>query len=104
MSRSRSEVFNRIMNLVIASVALALAAPVIIVFAVLIKLISPGPIFYSQASIGINRRRMGEGAAVYDRRARDLGGRPFLIYKFRSMHTNAERPNGAVWARKGDSR
>lgn len=104
MPQPRAEIFNRVMNLVIASVALALAAPVMIVFAVLIKLTSPGPIFYSQARIGINRRRTTDGAAVYDRRARDLGGRPFLIYKFRSMHANAERPNGAVWAKKGDSR
>jgi lipopolysaccharide/colanic/teichoic acid biosynthesis glycosyltransferase len=104
MRRSRAEVFNRIMNLVIASVGLALAAPVMIIFAVLIKLTSPGPIFYSQARIGINRRRMTDDAVAYDRRARDLGGRPFLIYKLRSMQADAERPNGAVWARKGDSR
>jgi lipopolysaccharide/colanic/teichoic acid biosynthesis glycosyltransferase len=40
----------------------------------------------------------------YDRRTRDLGGRPFLIYKFRTMRTDAEKANGAVWATKGDSR
>jgi lipopolysaccharide/colanic/teichoic acid biosynthesis glycosyltransferase len=102
--RSRSEAFNRVMNVVLALLGLILAAPLMIVFATLIKLTSPGAIVYSQARIGINRRRMWAAQGGYDRRARDLGGRPFLIYKFRSMYRDAERQNGPVWAIKGDSR
>jgi lipopolysaccharide/colanic/teichoic acid biosynthesis glycosyltransferase len=101
---SRSETFNRVMNVVLALIGIILAAPVMIVFAALIKLTSSGAIVYSQARIGINRRRMGDPKPGYDRRARDLGGRPFLIYKFRSMYTDAERKNGPVWATKRDSR
>jgi lipopolysaccharide/colanic/teichoic acid biosynthesis glycosyltransferase len=91
------------MNIGIATLGLALASPVMVLFAVLVKLTSPGPIFYSQARVGINRRRAGD-QKFYDRRTRDLGGRPFMIYKFRTMRVDAEKPTGAVWATKGDPR
>jgi len=102
--RPRSEEMDRAMNVAIALVGLILAAPVMLVFAVLVKLTSPGPIFYSQARVGLDRRRSAEAPNKYDRRARDLGGRPFMIFKFRTMRTDAERPNGAVWASRGDPR
>lgn len=75
-----------------------------IIFAALIKLTSPGPIFYSQARVGLDRRRGREDQNNYDRRAQDLGGLPFMIYKFRTMHVGAEDPHSAVWATQGDPR
>jgi lipopolysaccharide/colanic/teichoic acid biosynthesis glycosyltransferase len=75
-----------------------------VVVAIAIKLTSPGPIFYRQTRIGVDRRRRRPESALYDRRARDLGGAPFAIYKFRSMRSDAERTTGAVWAAKGDPR
>jgi lipopolysaccharide/colanic/teichoic acid biosynthesis glycosyltransferase len=93
----------RAMNVVIASVALVLASPVIVIFAALVRITSAGPIFYSQARVGIDRRRRRVESA-YDRRARNLGGLPFMIFKFRTMYVGAERPNRAVWATKGDPR
>lgn len=102
--RSRGETLCRVMNVVLASAALVVLSPVMLVFAALIKLTSPGPIFYSQPRVGFDRRRAGRSGDTYDRRARDLGGRPFLIHKFRTMRTNAESPTGAVWAIKGDTR
>ena len=103
--RYRSERVDRIMNVVIASVGLVLATPLFLLFAALVRLTSPGPIFYSQARVGLNRRRRHtEHQALYDRRSRDLGGRPFMIYKFRTMRTDAEKPNGAVWATTRDPR
>lgn len=103
--RSRSERADRIMNVVIASVGLVLAIPVLVLFAALVRLTSPGPIFYSQARVGLNRRRRQvDHQAAYDRRSRDLGGRPFMIYKFRTMRTDAEKPNSAVWATSKDPR
>ncbi len=92
------------MNVVLASVGLVLGAPVMLIFAVLVKLTSPGPVFYSQARIGLNRRRDPGPSNAYDRRTRDLGGRPFLILKFRTMRVGAEKPNGAVWAARRDTR
>jgi lipopolysaccharide/colanic/teichoic acid biosynthesis glycosyltransferase len=91
------------MNIIIASLAVVLVSPVMLVFAVLVKLTSPGPIFYSQPRVGIDRRRSG-GSNMYDRRTRDLGGLPFIIYKFRTMYVGAEIRHRAVWASKEDVR
>lgn len=92
------------MNVIIASLALALVSPLMILFAALVKLTSPGPIFYSQARVGIDRRRRLSSNGSYDRRTRDIGGRAFMIYKFRTMRVDAEKTNGVVWAVKGDAR
>jgi lipopolysaccharide/colanic/teichoic acid biosynthesis glycosyltransferase len=52
--------------------------------ALIIKLDSPGPVFYRQERVGLH-------------------GRPFTLYKFRSMRTDAEA-TGPVWAAKRDAR
>lgn len=101
--RTRSHRASRAMNVLIASVALVVAAPVMLLFAVLIKLTSPGPVIYSQPRVGLDRRR-SRAQNPYDRRARNLGGLPFMIYKFRSMRVDAEAASGAVWATAGDPR
>jgi lipopolysaccharide/colanic/teichoic acid biosynthesis glycosyltransferase len=44
------------------------------------------------------------GSKKYDPRTADLGGLPFMIYKFRTMYVGAEQRNGAVWATKEDAR
>jgi len=92
------------MNIIIASLALLLVSPVMLLFAVLVKLTSPGPIFYTQPRIGIDRRRSSDGSRMYDRRTRDLGGLPFMIYKFRTMYVGAETRHRATWATKEDAR
>lgn len=102
-ARRTDETVHRTVNVILASVGLVLAAPIMLVFGILVKLTSPGPIFYSQARVGLDRRRTGADNS-YDRRARDLGGRPFMIFKFRTMRVDAEQPNGAVWAAKKDTR
>ena len=103
--RERSEPGSRALNAAIAVVALIALAPVFIIVGLLIKLTSPGPILYVQTRIGLDRRRTTQRTSgTYDRRARDLGGRVFAIYKFRSMYIDAEARSGAVWATKGDPR
>ena len=102
--RTRSKGIDRAMNILIASTALVLVSPVMLVFAALVKLTSTGPIFYSQPRVGIDRRRLSVGSKTYDRRTRDLGGNPFMIYKFRTMYVGAELRNCAVWASKDDAR
>ena len=47
--------------------------------------------------------RRANGRRGGDRRAVDVGGRAFTMYKFRTMTVNAET-NGAVWATKNDAR
>jgi len=100
--QNRSERLDRLVNITLASLGLVLAAPIMLVFAILVKLTSPGPIFYAQARVGLDRRRSGVNGP-YDRRTRDLGGRAFMILKFRTMRVDAEK-NGAVWAAKQDAR
>ena len=101
--RSRSEILNRVVNILIACIALVILSPVLLLVALAIKLTSRGPVLYSQTRVGLDRRR-GRTDALYDRREQDTGGRIFTIYKFRSMYIDAEQQSGAVWAQRNDPR
>lgn len=78
-------VFKRVLDVFGAVVGVILFAPVMIVAAAVIKLTSPGPIFYRQERMGID-------------------GKTFHILKFRTMPVNAESKTGAVWAKPNDNR
>jgi lipopolysaccharide/colanic/teichoic acid biosynthesis glycosyltransferase len=99
----RAELANRMVNIVIAAVALVVLSPVFFLVALAVRLSSRGPILYTQTRVGLDRR-FGRIVALYDRRERNQGGRIFTIYKFRSMYTDAERHTGAVWATRHDPR
>ena len=62
---------KRAIDLAVSMVLLPLAAALGLISAILIKLDSPGPVFFKQTRIG-------------------RGGRPFVLYKFRSMYKNAD--------------
>jgi lipopolysaccharide/colanic/teichoic acid biosynthesis glycosyltransferase len=94
---------QRAMNLFIAAVALFVTLPLLLLIAVAIKLTSRGPVFYTQERVGLDRRLSGIRRDE-TRRSRDLGGRPFTIYKFRTMRVDAEAHSGAVWATQNDPR
>jgi len=103
---------KRALDLVISVVAIVLLAPVMLLAALAVKLTSPGPVLFRQERVGIERRRTarrgGEVPVRSDRRAGDRRvvvnpGRPFTIYKFRTMVSDAEK-GVPVWARKNDSR
>jgi lipopolysaccharide/colanic/teichoic acid biosynthesis glycosyltransferase len=94
---------QRVMNLFIAAVALFVALPLLLLIAVAIKFTSRGPVFYTQERVGLDRRTSGI-KRDQTRRTRDLGGRPFTIYKFRTMRVDAEANSGAVWATQNDPR
>jgi lipopolysaccharide/colanic/teichoic acid biosynthesis glycosyltransferase len=105
--------WKRAKDIAISLLGLIVFSPVMLLAAALIKLTSPGPVFYRQERIGINRRcadrRMRAGAIDSDRRGRDRRvlvnfGRPFTIYKFRTMVMDAERGAPPVWARENDPR
>ena len=104
MPRARWELLSRGVNLATAFTALIVLAPLMLLIAVAVKLSSRGPVFYSQTRIGLDRRWRGKAAAADTRRAHDLGGHVFTIYKFRTMGVNAEHLSGAVWAAKEDPR
>jgi Undecaprenyl-phosphate glucose phosphotransferase len=77
-------VVKRVMDVVLSLVALLLLSPLMVVIAVLVKLTSPGPIFYRQERCGLN-------------------GRVFPMLKFRSMRNDSEK-DGAGWTTPGDPR
>ncbi len=76
--------WKRAFDLVVATALLVLAAPLMVVLVVLIRLDSRGPAFYRQERVGRN-------------------GRTYDLWKFRSMRLDAEK-NGAVWAQAKDDR
>ncbi|MBT2757275.1 sugar transferase [Mesobacillus foraminis] len=75
---------KRAMDLVLATVGMILALPLILFFAVLVMLETPGSPFYIQERVGKN-------------------GKHFNIIKLRSMRADAEK-DGAKWAEVNDSR
>ncbi len=77
--------FKRAMDLVLCLIAMIPAAPVMLLVALAIKLEDGGPVFYRQERL-------------------TMGGRPFHIFKFRSMIVNAEKNVGAVLATERDPR
>ena len=83
--RRTYNIAKRIMDIIIATISLIILSPLCILTAVLIKLTSKGPIFYTQIRSGKD-------------------GKLFKIYKFRTMKINAEKETGPVWARKNDNR
>jgi len=78
-------VASRILDVVVASVGLALSLPLCALVALLIRLESRGPALYRQERVGLN-------------------GRLFTLIKFRSMRADAEAGSGPVWAQEDDPR
>ncbi|HYX24488.1 MAG TPA: TIGR03013 family XrtA/PEP-CTERM system glycosyltransferase [Thermoanaerobaculia bacterium] len=82
---SRGALFaKRLLDLAVAAVGLVLAAPLMLLVGLAVRLDSPGPVFFRQDRVG-------------------RGGREFTLWKFRSMRTDAEA-GGARWAIAGDPR
>ncbi len=80
----RRLIAKRLFDLVLASLFFLVLWPFMLLTAIAVRLDSPGPVLYHQVRVGLN-------------------GKSFRIYKFRSMRQDAEK-NGAVWAKKNDSR
>lgn len=78
-------IVKRGIDIAISAVALVVLAIPFWLIAALVKATSQGPVFYEQ-------ERMG------------LDGKPFMIYKFRSMYTGAEADTGPVFASEQDPR
>jgi len=100
-----SESVRRALNVIVATLGILVAAPLMMGIALIIKLTSRGPIFFVQTRVGRDRRAPGEPPGN-TRRSVDRGGKPFAIYKFRTMATSgqASNDNDQVWAQPDDPR
>jgi len=76
---------KRIIDIAVSAAVLLAALPLWIAVALAVRGTSPGPAVYRQVRVG-------------------LYGRPFTMYKFRTMENDAERHTGPVWACRGDLR
>lgn len=82
--RKVSRITKRFVDMLISVGGLLMLLPLFLLVAFLIKVDSPGPVIYRQVRVG-------------------LRGRPFLIWKFRSMRQDAEK-SGPQWAQADDPR
>jgi Undecaprenyl-phosphate glucose phosphotransferase len=76
---------KRSFDLVGASLLLLLLSPLMILIAILVKLSSPGPVLFSQERVGLH-------------------GRPFVLYKFRTMRMQSRHSSDVIWTRVDDDR
>jgi sugar transferase (PEP-CTERM system associated) len=82
---SARDVVKRLFDLVVSGAFLLAFMPLMLLTALLIRIESRGPVFYTQERVG-------------------QFGKPFTIFKFRSMFTDAEKDGLPVWARQKDDR
>jgi exopolysaccharide biosynthesis polyprenyl glycosylphosphotransferase len=83
--RKRSLFWHSMYSVPLALGGAILLSPVMLVVAILVKLTSPGPVFFRQQRVGLNDN-------------------VFTLYKFRSMRLDAEAETGPVWAQRDDPR
>ncbi len=85
-ARTRYALLKDAFDVTVSILLLLAALPVMAICAVIIKLSDPhGPVLFTQTRVG-------------------LGGKRFLMYKLRTMYTDAEKDTGAVWAADDDPR
>lgn len=82
--RTTTYVIKRIIDIVLSAVALVISSPIMLGVAIAIKLDDGGPVLFKQTRVGIH-------------------GRPFTMYKFRSMVTNAEEIKAKLAAESGQT-
>lgn len=76
---------KRMIDLVVSALVLTLGMPLWLALGAAVRMTSAGPAIYRQTRVGQH-------------------GKPFTIYKFRTMRQDAEAKTGPVWASKGDRR
>lgn len=79
------KLIKRTIDLILSFVMLVVLSPVVLIMAFIIKIDSKGPVLFSQERVGQDKR-------------------PYMVHKFRSMRSDAEKNTGPVWAKENDDR
>jgi len=82
---ARSDRAQRALDILVGAASLLVAGPLLLVAILAVKLTTRGPVIYCQSRLG-------------------RYGRPFVIYKIRSMTHNCEKQSGVKWCTTGDAR
>ena len=85
LNKPLNRFFKRATDITGSLTGIIILSPVLICLSVLVKLSSPGPVFYSQERVGRHNKN-------------------FRMYKFRSMRADAEVKTGPKWAAENDPR
>ena len=85
LARRYFEIAKEVLDILLGVPLFILSTPLLLICALMIKLSSKGPVFYTQT-------RMGKD------------GKPFKMYKLRTMYSEAEQHTGAVWCGDKDPR
>jgi lipopolysaccharide/colanic/teichoic acid biosynthesis glycosyltransferase len=104
--------WKRALDVALSTFALIVLSPLMVAAAIAVKLTSRGPTLFCQERVGVNRRvgdrrrsrsHRGPERRGKDRRVMVNFGKPFKMYKFRTMVVDAEKDK-PVWAQKNDAR
>jgi hypothetical protein len=116
-----TQFLKRTLDVVVSLIMIVALTPLLAATALAVRLTSPGPVIFRQQRVGLNLRgskeaktnrrqstdnplpESGDRRQGIDRRAKADYGKPFTLYKFRTMRTDAEK-HGAQFATKGDPR
>ena len=79
------KIVKRTTDIVLSALMLIVLSPFILLVAIIIKLDSKGPVLFSQERVGEKHK-------------------PYVVHKFRSMRSDAEKDTGPVWAKENDDR
>ena len=85
LSLMSNRIIKRIFDIVFSLVALSLLSPVFLILSIVIKIFTPGPLFFKQKRVGTSNRE-------------------FEIYKFRSMKVQDKKECDTVWTTENDDR
>jgi len=76
---------KRVFDICFSGLVLLVTSPLMGLITLLIRMTSPGPIFFTQERVGLN-------------------GQPFRMYKFRTMSTSSSSDSDTLWTREADPR
>lgn len=85
LANTSNKVVKRAMDIIGSACGIVLLSPLLLFLAILVKISSPGPVIFKQERVGLH-------------------GKPFYMYKFRSMEQQAEDEEKKAWTVRDDPR